>query len=362
MKNGRPTSQISIVKGMLAAVTNLYGTTPVSKFGALNLRAIQQSLVGRGLAVKTVNHLVNETRRLFKWATSHELCPAAVWQSLTTVPGERKGRTKAREPQPIPPVSDDVVDATLPHLSAVVADMVRFQRLTGCRPGEARILRPVDIDRSGDVWLYRPRSHKTEHKDRTRVIFIGPKAKEILLPYLLRDADAYCFSPSESEKLRRECLHAARKTPPTYGNVPGSNRKLHPKRRAGNHFTKDSYNRAIQRACESSFEMPKNLRNISSKVSPREQARLAKLPEKERQEAIENARLERIRLKTQAAEWRAQHCWTPNQLRHAAGTEVRRQFGLEAAQVVLGHAGADVTQVYAERDQLLAAEVMRKIG
>ena len=29
-----------------------------------------------------------------------------------------------------------VVDATLPHLPAVVADMVRFQRLTGARPSE----------------------------------------------------------------------------------------------------------------------------------------------------------------------------------------------------------------------------------
>jgi hypothetical protein len=32
--------------------------------------------------------------------------------------------------------------------------------------------------------------------------------------------------------------------------------------------------------------------------------------------------------------------WSPNQLRHTRGTEVRKQFGLEAAQVVPGHAGA----------------------
>ena len=42
--------------------------------------------------------------------------------------------------------------------------------------------------------------------------------------------------------------------------------------------------------------------------------------------------------------------WHANQLRHSKATEVRRQFGLEAAQVILGHAKADVTQVYAERD------------
>ena len=54
--------------------------------------------------------------------------------------------------------------------------------------------------------------------------------------------------------------------------------------------------------------------------------------------------------------------WTPNQLRHSAATEIRRQFGLEAVQVALGHAHANVTQIYAERDLTLAAEVMRKIG
>ena len=43
--------------------------------------------------------------------------------------------------------------------------------------------------------------------------------------------------------------------------------------------------------------------------------------------------------------------WAPNRLRHTRATEVRKQFGLEAAQVILGHAKADVTQVYAERDR-----------
>jgi len=38
--------------------------------------------------------------------------------------------TAARKPQPILPVPADVVDATLPHLSPVVADMVRVHRLT----------------------------------------------------------------------------------------------------------------------------------------------------------------------------------------------------------------------------------------
>jgi integrase len=49
-------------------------------------------------------------------------------------------------------------------------------------------------------------------------------------------------------------------------------------------------------------------------------------------------------------------------LRHSFATYVRKKFGLEAAQVLLGHASADVTQVYAERDEALAAKVVRKVG
>jgi integrase len=54
--------------------------------------------------------------------------------------------------------------------------------------------------------------------------------------------------------------------------------------------------------------------------------------------------------------------WAPNQLRHAHGTEVRRRFGLEAAQVALGHERADVTQVYAERNLDLAVKVATEAG
>ena len=43
------------------------------------------------------------------------------------------------------------MNATLPDLPKVVADMVRFERLTGCRPGEVCQLRPADLDRTGEV-------------------------------------------------------------------------------------------------------------------------------------------------------------------------------------------------------------------
>ena len=54
--------------------------------------------------------------------------------------------------------------------------------------------------------------------------------------------------------------------------------------------------------------------------------------------------------------------WCPNQLRHLRATEVRKQHGIEAAQVMLGHARADVTEVYAEKNLEKAIEIARESG
>ncbi|MCC6156075.1 MAG: tyrosine-type recombinase/integrase [Candidatus Hydrogenedentes bacterium] len=54
--------------------------------------------------------------------------------------------------------------------------------------------------------------------------------------------------------------------------------------------------------------------------------------------------------------------WNPNQLRHNAGTEIRKLYGLEAAQVILGHRRADVTQVYAEVNRAKAVALIGEIG
>jgi integrase len=60
--------------------------------------------------------------------------------------------------------------------------------------------------------------------------------------------------------------------------------------------------------------------------------------------------------------WRQGHRWHPNQLRHARATELRREFGIDAARVVLGHRSPQITEVYAELDVSRAAEVMKHLG
>ncbi|WP_437203495.1 tyrosine-type recombinase/integrase [Planctomicrobium sp. SH664] len=54
--------------------------------------------------------------------------------------------------------------------------------------------------------------------------------------------------------------------------------------------------------------------------------------------------------------------WTPNQLRHNFATRARREFGIEAARVTLGHSSAVTSEIYAERDLDAARAVVAKIG
>ena len=343
-RDGQQARSLDNIRDALRPLRNLYGHTRAADFGPLALKAVRQSMVADGLARKTVNNRVGMVKQVFAWAVSEELVPPSAHHALVAVKGLQKGRTTAAENAPVQPVPEVDFQATLPHMPAIIADMALFQRLTGCRPAEVCILRPRDVDRSTDVWGYVPSSHKTEHHGRERVIFIGPKAQAILRPYLLREAETFCFSPVDTVKKQLAEKAANRNTPLSCGNRPGTNRKRKPKTTAGECYTAMSYRRAVTRACDAAFPPPAPLAQRDDETAKQWADRLT-----ERQAKA-------------LATWQAEHRWSPNRLRHSAGTEIRKRFGLEAAQVTLGHASADITQVYAERDFEKAAEVMRAIG
>lgn len=328
-------------KSALRILQRLYGQERAAEFGAKKLKIVRQAMIRLGWTRDSINKQIGRLRLMFVWAASEEMVPDSVWQSLSTVAGLRQGTSGVRESEPVTPVADDIVEVTLKHLPSLVADMVRIQRLLGCRPDEICQLRPADIDRSQEVWSYRPRQHKNKHRGKNRVIFIGPRAQDILTPYLDVAEEDYCFSPRRSEQQRRAEQHRARKTPLGQGNRPGTNRAAAPKRSSGNRYTAASYCRAITRACEIAFGMPAHLRKRFPKTMSEE---------------------ERKPLREAASKWRQKHCWAPNQLRHTTGTKIRASHGAEAAQVVLGHARLDTTEIYAERDLKKAAEVVREMG
>ena len=317
--DGTPTTEVNEYRQALRPVRDLFGRVPAAEFSPLKLKAVREQMIAAGLARSTINHRVDRVRRMFKWAVAEELVPETTFRALATVTGLQRGRTEAKETEPIQPVAAADVEATLPHLSRIVGAMVRVQMLTGMRSGELCAMRTADVDQSGPVWLYCPPAHKTAHHGRAREIAIGPRAQEVLRPFLRPDAPkVFLFSPAADRAERYAHMRARRKSKVQPSQL--CRRKANPKRKARERFGSAAYAQRIAYAIDRANEQ-----------------------------------------RAERGESPVPH-WHPHQLRHTHGTEVRRQFGLEAAQVVLGHASAQVTQIYAERDQAQAMNVAATIG
>jgi integrase len=346
LPDGTPTSEIYEVKIVARALRELYGETPVARFGPLCVKAARQKWVSEGRSRTECNRRVGMVKRIFKWAVSEELAPPAVYQAVAAVSGLQKGRTAAREKDPVGPVEDSVVDATLPFLNRHVRGLVEFQRLTGCRPGEACMVRRCDIDTGGPTWLYRPPHHKNAHRGKSRTVPIGPRAQEVLREYFTPDIGAYLFSPRRAVEEQLAERSAQRKTPryPSHMRRNAARRKARPTRVPTEKYDRGSYGLAIDRACDRAFPPPGELVQRDGETRAQGWARLNPA--------------QRAEVKA----WRRAHRWHPNQLRHTFATRVRKQHGLEAAQVLLGHSRADVTQLYAEKNEALATAVAAKIG
>lgn len=364
LPDGTPTSEVREIRHSLRPVHELYGQTPADAFGPKSLAAVRQTMIDKGLCRKLVNKRIDRVKRAFKWAVAEELVPVSVYQGLRTLAGLQKGRTAARESDPVKPVEPAHVAATLPHLGTHLQTMVELQRLTGMRPGEVCGLTLAEVNRVGAVWVYRPADHKTAHRGKARVIPIGPRARALLVTFLRRDG-----------------------TPPAgFAHVEVNN----PDHRDARLVMVDAYEEAgrvrdavllrdavrsvlLVEGCvvdpfaplfspaESREEWARTARaKRKSKVPPSQMKRRATKPKRAPGGIYKiTAYGHAVR---KAAERAGVPHWHPNQLRHTFATEVRRTHGLEAAQVALGHSKADVTQVYAERDFALATRVANEIG
>lgn len=318
-RDGIPTREVAHVEACLGAVRDLYGKAAAADFGPIALKAVRAKMIEKGHARKYVNGNVGRIKRVFKWAVENEMVPPSTLHGLQAVAGLRRGRTEAADRDPIRPVADEDVDAVLPFLTPPVRAMVELQRLTGMRSGEVIAMRACDIDMSGALWLYQPKEHKTAHHGHARVVELGPRSQAILEPFLKRETEAYLFSPAEADAAVREARHAARKTPLSCGNRPGSHVvQRRPKRSPGDRYTTNSYRRSIVKA----------IPLVNAKRCPKDH-----IPH-----------------------------WHPHQLRHSFATMIRREHGIELARIILGHRTAFTTEIYAEVDRQKAREVMAKIG
>jgi integrase len=324
--DGTPTDTLDGIARALRPLREMYGHTAARSFGPLALEAVRNQMIKVGWCRTSVNKHIGTIKRMFKWCASRELIPVAVHQGLATLSGLRAGRSNAAEAEPVKPVPDEIVDATLPYLSPTVRAMVQVQRFTGARPGEICCMKIGDIDRSGETWTYLPGFHKTQHHGKQRMIYIGKRAQAEMIPYMLTiDPAAYLFSPAKAAAEVRERRTAARRTPLSCGNRAGIYKHGRPARAPGDRYDVAAYRRAITRAADRADAMAKG------------------------GQIIENDK-------------RIVSHWHPHQLRHSAATLIRKQFGIEAAQHVLGHSSLQMAELYAEKNAEVAKHVAAIIG
>lgn len=306
-KNGRLTSEYANICNALRPIHE--SADLAADFGPRRLKALRQAWIDAGIVRKQINRRVDRVRAAFAWAVSEELLDESVLAALKTVAALREGRSGAKEGRKVLPVADDLVDRIQPYVSRQVWAMIQIQRTTGARPGEVCCMRAMDLNTAGEIWEYRPPEFKTEHHGHgERVIYLGPRAIEIIKPWLRPHVESYLFQPRESMLEFRAKQRSTRKTPVQPSQTDRS--KRNPKRVPRERYGVASYRRAIVTACKR-----------------------AGVP-----------------------------CWHPHQLRHAVGTKVRAELGLESAQVTLGHRHAKTTELYAEKNESLGRRVAERFG
>jgi len=285
----RRTSESGIIRVSTRPLRRVAGEMEVEDVTAATIAECRRWLIAQDTCCrKTINAYTARMVRTFTWGAEPEqgLVPELVALKLKALKPLAYGRSAARESEGLSAVERQRVNDLLaslldPELSSQLnkpsvrlsrlrlATMIELQMETGLRPGELAAMTVESIDRSRDVWLYKPGEHKTEHREKKRVI-----------PLL----------DNEQFLIRRWMGQAKVTTGSLFG------------------IKRDSYRQAVLRA-------------------------------------LKRAKLDH---------------WTPQQLRHTAGTEVRRDVGIDAAQALLGHSSVRTTEIYAENNLAEAIEQLRR--
>lgn len=342
--DGTAKDELGQVVQSLRPVARLYGDTPLIDFRGPCLRRVRDAMAdgswmsdadraraerqhgGRGWSRGNVNRMLSRVKACWRWAESEGLVPEGRSEHLATVRGLEADAPGTREGPGAAPVPDWVVDVTLPHLAPPVRALVELLLLTAARPKELRLLRARDLERGGrvelapgywvalgPVWAARLERHKTARHRVRRVILFGPQAQQILAPFLVRDADAYLFSPHEA------C--AAR------GRVPTG------VRRPGDHYSRCAFERAVKYGARRADQAARKAAQEAGPLPEPLWAPGAFVPS-----------------------------WHPYQCRHAAATRIVAEFGLETARVILGHTSAEMTRRYGVEDLRRAADAQGRAG
>jgi integrase len=278
----------------------------------MRFKAIRQRMIDAGNSINYIKAQLGVIKKMVAWAVESELIPGEVLHRLQAVAPPDVVRDGIKPEKIIEPVSDEHIQAILPHVNPTIRAMLELQRCSGMRPGEVARLTMNQIDRSGDIWLYRPAAHKTMRHGIKRVIPLTAKAQAVLLPWLKANPDAPLFSPqAEYERWREE----TRRPQPPYRERARAKRKKPHTRKFKPVYSAGAYRNAVYRGCDR-----------------------AGIPR-----------------------------FHPNQIRHTVAEQVTTEGDIGLAQALLGHTRSSMTERYArqslEKATLAKAiEAAKRIG
>lgn len=305
-ENGNQTGEVVSATYAFVMLLRLLRDKPTDRVTIRDLLMVRQALVderdvnrrGRracgGLSRRTINDRVYRVKRLFRWGVEQGLVPGETWHELSALRGLPKGRCGVHDNPPVEAVPWALVEATLPQMVPTVRAAVLTQWWTGMRPAELLRMTRRQIDMTSEIWLYRPDKHKGTWRGRDRLIAIGPRAQEQIIPRLTLAPDAPLFSARAAWDEFRAAKREARSTKETK-QQRDRDRKAQQAEPVSEFFDVDRYRRAITRACDA-----------------------ADVPH-----------------------------WSPHRLRHAAGTRIAATEGIEVARATLGHTDVATTRRYA---------------
>lgn len=203
--------ELRLYERAVLPVRRLFGSLTASRFGPDHLEVVRSAMASgtwalpediammnyqrrkwQGWARSVVMAHCNRVRRIWRWAERKRLIPSGSYAHLRTLEPMPPLAPGVRITEPRRAVDEEDFRKLLAHChSPTIRAILELCWESGMRPGEARKMRLVDLDRSGELWICRPGfgitpygMHKTAHRGHERAIVLNQRCKEILSVFL----------------------------------------------------------------------------------------------------------------------------------------------------------------------------------
>ncbi len=190
-QEGREASQFGLAVGPLLAEC---ASLPAADVGARHLHRVRERMVALGWSRGVIARQTGRLRSVWRWAEMEDLVPEGRWSALRALPPLGAADRRVKDSEPRQAASWEVLARVCRQSPPACRAMLLVGWWSGARPGELRRMVPVEIDRSADVWLFRPTKHKCAWRGHARVIALGPRCQRVLTPWLEgRGAEEWVF-------------------------------------------------------------------------------------------------------------------------------------------------------------------------